>query len=205
MTGHGTAGHSIGVTLPTADPKPLLEEPLETAALPQRPVIPPFDDVYDEYFPFVWRCLRRLGVAEPALDDAVQDVFVVVHRRLPDFEGRSSLKTWLFGVVLRVGRAHRRAVQRRGGLETLPPDLPDPAASPDRVLEAREALGLLDELLGRLDDDKRAVFVMAEVEEMSATEIAEVLRIPVNTVYSRLHAARRLVEAMAARRSGGKP
>src|SRR5882724_509457 len=72
------------------------------------PAVPGFSAIYDAYFDFVWRSLRRLGVPEATLDDAAQDVFVVVHRRLPEFEARSTVKTWLFGIVLRVVATHRR-------------------------------------------------------------------------------------------------
>jgi len=71
-----------------------------------------FAQIYEEYFAFVWRSLRALGVSRSALDDATQDVFVVVHRRLSDFEGRSSLKTWLFGIACRVAANHRRSRER---------------------------------------------------------------------------------------------
>lgn len=154
--------------------------------------------LYETWVDFVWRSLRRLGVAEASLDDAVQDVFLVVHRRLGDFEGRSSPKTWLFGIALRVARDHRRTARRRGGLELLPADLPDGGASPFDALDRKRALGTLDEALGHLDDDRRAVLVMMEIEEMTAPEVAEVLAIKLNTVYSRLRLARRDLDAALA-------
>src|SRR5262245_39607962 len=72
-----------------------------------------FEEVYDEHIDFVWRSLRLLGVADAQLDDAIQDVFVVVHRKLDTFEGRASIRTWIFGIALRVARMHR-VRQRRG-------------------------------------------------------------------------------------------
>src|SRR5262245_20245633 len=72
-----------------------------------------FSAFYEQYFAFVWRSVRRLGVADHAVDDAVQDVFVVVHRRLAEFEGRSSVRSWLFGIALRVARARRRSDLRK--------------------------------------------------------------------------------------------
>src|SRR6185437_8084289 len=156
---------------------------------------PTFEEVYDEIFGFVWRSLRRLGVPEASIDDAVQDVFVVVHRRLADFEGRSSLKTWVFGIALRVARDHARTARRKGGLLPLDERIPDAAPDPAESLVRSEAVRELDRILGTLDEDKRAVFVLAEIEQMSAPEIAEALGVNVNTVYSRLRAARREVEA----------
>jgi len=69
--------------------------------------------IYRSHGAFVWRNLRRLGIPENMVEDVLQDVFMVVHRRLPEFAGRSSLKTWLFGIVLRVVKTHRRSQKRR--------------------------------------------------------------------------------------------
>ena len=160
-----------------------------------------FDSVYDEHFPFVWRSVRRLGVAEASVDDVTQEVFLVVHRRLADFEGRSSLKTWLYGVVLRVVRGHRRTLQRKtrpqgGELEAIEDTT---AATPYESAEKAQAVRLLHALLDALDDDKREVFVLAELEQLPAPEIAEATGTNVNTVYSRLRAARREFEEAVAR------
>jgi RNA polymerase sigma-70 factor (ECF subfamily) len=160
-----------------------------------------FDHVYEQTFDFAWRSARRLGVAASAVDDIVQDAFVVVHRRLPEFEGRSSLKTWIFGILLRVVSDHRRTLRRKGGLSELPHEdvLASSGALPTDALEKREAADLLHALLDELDDEKRTVFVLAELEELAAPEIAEALGIPVNTVYSRLRAAREGFERSLAR------
>jgi RNA polymerase sigma-70 factor (ECF subfamily) len=156
-----------------------------------------FAEIYERHFSFVWRSVRRLGVAEASVDDAVQDVFLVVHRRLDDFEGRSSIKTWLFGIVLRVVKDWRRtdSRKRRVGAGAGDGDLDSVAAdgtqSPHALTEQAQAVRMLHRVLDSLDDDKRAVFVMAELEQMSAPEIAEALGVNLNTVYSRLRAARR--------------
>jgi RNA polymerase sigma-70 factor, ECF subfamily len=165
---------------------------------------PSFDAVYEAHFEFVWRTLRRLGVEASTVDDAVQDVFVVVHRRLRDFEGRSSLKTWLTAIAVRVAGDHRRLVRRKGGHEPLDAAIADASPGPDEALAQAEAVRALDALLSELGEDKRAVFVLVELEGMSAPEIAEALGLCVNTVYSRLRAARRDFEA-AVQRSGGRP
>ncbi|MGE3634951.1 MAG: RNA polymerase sigma factor, partial [Sandaracinaceae bacterium] len=78
------------------------------------------EEIYDACFDFVWRSARRMGVAEAHADDVVQEVFLVAHRRLADFEGRSSVRTWLFGILLRVVSDHRRTLRRKGGLSPLP-------------------------------------------------------------------------------------
>src|SRR4051812_45143312 len=80
---------------------------------PQARPPPSFDAIYEEHFDFVWRSVGRLGVDAAAVEDAAQDVFVIAHRRLAGFEGRSSVKTWLFGIALRVSRDHRRSARRK--------------------------------------------------------------------------------------------
>lgn len=165
---------------------------------------PPFEDVYDEHAELVWRALRRLGVPEASIDDAMQDVFVVVHRRLPEFEGRSSLRTWLFGIVLGVARNHRRSARRRAPEQTLAAEIDDDLPAPDsRGPEDRattaEAVRVLYTLLDQLDEDKRTVFVLADLEEMTAPQIAAALSLNLNTVYARLRAARLAFEQAAAR------
>src|SRR5690606_13369542 len=108
-----------------------------------------------------------LGVGDASLDDVVQEVFVIVHRRLRDFEGRSSLATWLFGITLRVARDHRRSAARKGAdgsvdMDSLRGDAPGPGES----LERAEAVRLLHAILDELPDERREIFVMAELEQM---------------------------------------
>lgn len=157
-----------------------------------------FDDVYEQCLDFVWRSVRSLGVREPQLDDAVQDVFVVVHRRLAEFEARSTIKTWVFGIAVRVARDYRRREQRKGGLGVLDFDVLDDRPGPEEQVETADALRRLAKLLDVLDEDKREVFVLAELEQLSSPEIAELLGIKLNTVYSRLRAARREFEVALA-------
>jgi RNA polymerase sigma-70 factor (ECF subfamily) len=159
-----------------------------------------FDQVYQAHFSFVWRSAKRLGVRDASLDDAVQEVFVVVHRRLAQFEGRSSLRTWLFGITLRVVRDHRRSARRRDpGSEVDPDTLRATGSGPAETAEKAEAVRLLHALLDELDDDRREVFVMAELEQMAMPEIADALGINVNTAYARLRAARQEFEDALAR------
>lgn len=174
---------------------------------------PTFAQLYEEHFAFAWRSARRLGTPAAEVEDVVQEIFAVAHRRLPAFEGRSSAKTWLFGIVANVVRAHRRVLGRRhpqaldGGagqvddgadLEALPDHSEGPEGPHDRAAR-REAARVVDGVLDALDDDRRAVFVLAELEQMTAPEIAVAIGIPVNTVYSRLRLAREDFAAAAAR------
>jgi RNA polymerase sigma-70 factor (ECF subfamily) len=168
---------------------------------------PRFEEVYVEHFPFAWRSVRRLGVDPSAVDDAVQEIFLVVHRRLAEFEARASMKTWLFGIVLRVVRQHRRTLRRKpaqlGGAAAMDPDVDqvrDAAErGPHERVAEREAVRTLHAILDELDDDKREVFVLAELEQMTVPEIAEAVETNVNTVYSRLRAARRDFDQAVAR------
>jgi RNA polymerase sigma-70 factor, ECF subfamily len=161
---------------------------------------PTFDDVYDTHFAFVWRNVLNRGVPSSAVDDVVQEVFVVVHRKLQGFEGRSSMRTWLAGIVRRVVADH---VRKRGnapvGDEPLVNDSPSDARGPAEELDAKAAARVLDELLARMPDAQREVFILHEVEQMTGREIAEAVGANENTVHTRLRAARRIFEEGLAR------
>ena len=161
--------------------------------------VPPLAEIFREYAPFVWRGLRRLGVPESDVEDVCQEVFVVVHRKLGDFEGRSSLRTWIYGICARTASDYRRSGRvRREVVTDAPPDAPHEGGQHDAVA-LRQARATLDRILDELDDDKRAVFVLYEIEELTMAEVAEALACPLQTAYSRLHAARKVVEAGVAR------
>ena len=170
-----------------------------------------FDAFYEEHFAFVWRTVRRLGVAPSALDDAVQDVFVVVHRRLSEFEGRSSEKSWLFAIVLHVVRDARRTLRRKpaqlGGVARTGDDVDDmvdmDGASPHDSAAKREAVRQLHAMLEAMPDDRREVFILSELEQMSVPEIALAVGANTNTVSSRLRAARADFERAVARARAG--
>src|SRR5687767_127874 len=93
-------------------------------SIPAGDLRPDFDTLYDEQVDGVWRLLQRFGVPESGLEDAVQEVFIVAHRRLSDFRGDSTLKTWLGGICVRVAKDVRRTLARKGGLEPLDDSLP---------------------------------------------------------------------------------
>ncbi len=159
-----------------------------------------FDAVYSSEFAFVWRNLRRLGVAESALRDAVQDVFVVVHRRLGDFEGRAPLRSWVYSIVTRVARQYKRTRRRKElGEVDDPEQLADSSSlSPEDSADRGESLRLLIALLQTLDDEKREALVLCDLEGMTVSEVAAAVGANVNTVYSRIRAARQqLRQALA--------
>jgi RNA polymerase sigma-70 factor (ECF subfamily) len=147
-----------------------------------------FDQVYDQHFAYVHRAMRHLGVHADSLDDALQDVFVVVHAKLAEFDGRHAITTWLYAIVIRVARRYRKA-QATGPMFEHDAELASPHAL-ERDVDVRRRLLVAEAALSTLDKDKREVFVLGEIEQMSVVEIAQVLGEPVDTLYSRLRAAK---------------
>jgi len=187
MTGHSTDvpfGSAALESTPTGRPDAV------RAPVPA-PEAPRFEDVYAEHFPFVWRSVRRLGVDASAVDDVVQEVFLVVHRRLAEFEARAAMKTWLFGITLFTVKQHRRTLRRKpaqlGGSASMDPEVERVSDAhgrgPHEQAAKHEAARTLHALLDELDDDKRAVLVLSELEQMTVPEIAEAVSANVNTVY----------------------
>jgi RNA polymerase sigma-70 factor (ECF subfamily) len=160
-----------------------------------------FARVYEEHFELVWRTLRLLGVRRDALDDVSQDVFSAVARQLGGFEGRSSLRTWVFGIAQNIASNHRRMRHRKlDRLEALPGQVSSPEPSPQAHTEGREAAHAVLSFCEGLEEGRRAVFVLGLLEGVPAPEIAALLGIPVNTVYSRVRALRDGLEQHLARR-----
>lgn len=165
-----------------------------------------FEDVYRAHFDFVWRTARRMSVREESVDDVVQDAFVVVHRRLADYDGRTALRGWLYGILVRVVADHRRRRRRKDApctsidadergaerfVSTLPPT--------SEGAEHGEAMELLERILAELTPDHREVLVLSRLEEMSVPEIADALGANVNTVYSRVRVASERFDAIYTR------
>src|SRR4051794_8618207 len=154
--------------------------------------LPSVRQIFDEHARYIWRTLRHLGIPDAEAPDLCQEVFVIVHRRLSSFEGRSSLRTWLYGICIRVASEYRRRPHVRKETPLLEPasESEQQASSPDSALEQRNAV---QHLLAILDDDKRQVVVLYEIEGFSMKEVAEIIECPLQTAYSRLHAARALM------------
>lgn len=159
-------------------------------------------EVHEAHADFVWRSLQRLGVRSGDLDDLVQEVFLVVHRRLSEFAGNARMTTWLFAICMRVASAHRQRAWVRREVSTPEGDFDlaeEDAHTQEDALIAQQARARLEFLLDALDLEKRAVFVMFEIDDLSCEEIAEVMGVPVGTVYSRLSAARKAFQAALVR------
>lgn len=149
-----------------------------------------FATIFRAHAPLVHRALRRLGVSEADAPDVLQDVFVVVHRKLGEFEGRSQLKTWIYGIAVRVASDHRKSAYVRR--ERATDQVPERAGSAPELkeLERRERVAMLDRALSMLAPEKREVLVLFELEELPMKEVAAAVGCPLMTAYSRLYAAR---------------
>lgn len=168
--------------------------------------------VIREYAPFVWRVLRHLGVSESQIEDASQEVLLVMFRRLDAFEARSTLRTWIYGICWNVAAQIRRERPAREQLVAEPPE-GVLAAAQDSELALKQQYERLIAVLSLLDEEQRRVFVLYELEELTMEEIAAAIATPVTTCYSRLYAARDKVRAVFRReqrvaprkRAGGAP
>jgi len=161
-----------------------------------------FRAIYDAWFDDVSRWIRALGGMEADRDDIVQEVFLVVRRRLKDFDG-GNLAGWLFRITSRQVRDFRRRTwvkhifTRRRAQE--PDVLPHGGGSPAMALERKEEQRVLQMLLAKMPEARRIAFVLFEIEGLSGDEIARIQDIPLNTVWTRLHHARREFFALAAK------
>lgn len=153
------------------------------------------EQAFEQHFSMVWRSLRRLGVPEAALDDASQDVFLVLHRRWADFQRQSSMRTWIYGILLRVASDYtKRARRERARWSPEVPELESSVESPDHLYQQREAAIILRLALAQLEDKERQILVLIDLEERSVVEAAEALGVNLNTAYSRLRRARQAFE-----------
>lgn len=156
-----------------------------------QPTIATFEEIYEEHVDRIWHFVERLGVPDRLIDDAVQDTFVIAHRQLSAFRGASSIGTWLHGIALRVSKDYRVREQRRGAWAELSPALSDEGGTPFERTANREEVQLVLTLLDQLDAVQREVFVLTEFEGFTSAEVAEMTSTNLNTVSSRLRAARR--------------
>ena len=164
-----------------------------------------FDEIYESTVDYVWNVVRRMGVPPSDAEDVVQEVFVAVHRRLDKFEGRAQLKTWVFSIAVHfVQHYFRTHVRKPGDRATAKGTEIDALADqrengPASEVERMERYDALDWVLARLDEPKRLVFVLAELEQMTLSEIGEIVGANANTVATRLRAARQGFEKALAR------
>jgi len=194
MTRHGAAARTLGPT-----------EQVEDGQASSTQDVPPFEAIYQTYFAFVWASARRLGVDLAAIDDLVQEIFLVIHAKQHTLKDPGALRSWIYGIVRRTASDHRRSQRTKeasGVAMAVQAELEHGIQlTPQELSEQSERVKLLYALLAELDAPKREVFILAELEEMTVPEIAAALELPLNTAYSRLRAARIAFEERLARRS----
>lgn len=183
----------------------------EATATPEVSLPEALARIYDEHFDFVWRNARRLGVPESTADDVAQDVFVIVQRRLDSYDGRAPMQAWIFGILVRVVRDYRRSFRRKGArnvpLEQAPVRDFGAASGPSPIEQAERAENarLMDKALAELDEDKRTLLILSELEEWTLREIAEFYGSNTSTIHSRLRVAKRAFEQAYRRAQAGQP
>lgn len=172
----------------TGAPAPSDDEPERTLAA-----------VYRRHADFVWRVVRRFGIPDAVVEDVMHDVFLVVHRRLHEFDGRAAMTTWLYNIARGVASNYRRGHTREEARLRLIEPHAGASLDPEGTAERREAAAFVRAFVASLDDDRRQVFELAVLEAMPIPQVAEACGINVNTAYSRLRSARKLFQAAALR------
>jgi RNA polymerase sigma-70 factor, ECF subfamily len=179
------------------------DAPEPPAATPDYPGAAGFRALYCAHHGFVWRVLARLGVSPGQLDDATQEVFVVVYRRRQSYHEGTPIRSWLYGITRRVAADVRRGdrrVERR--LRAMPTPV-SATGDPIEALRRREAEAVVGAFLDGLDEDTRMVFVLVDIEGMTAPEVELALEVKLNTVYSRLRRARAAFARVLAQSEAG--
>lgn len=166
------------------------EEPRVRAA-PR--TLPDMQALVEQHAAFLLRTVRRLGVAETDIEDVAQEVFLIMHRKLDQYDPSCSMRGWMFGIASRLASDYRKSARVRRERVTYPPPDTAVAAAQESDLDRARARALLDLALDELDDDKRMVFVLYELEGLEMQEVVAMVGCPLQTGYSRLHAARVLV------------
>jgi RNA polymerase sigma-70 factor (ECF subfamily) len=178
MTNSAPCGQS-----PALGPAPALDDPAARAG-------PTLRDLFVAHGAYVWNTLRRLGIPSSDLEDLTHDVFLQIHRHLADYDPARPIRPWLFGFAYRIASQHRRRAHRRHEAHVDPDLTASGAALPDELAAAGEARKLVVAALQSIDLQRRAVFVLYELDGVAMSEIARSLEIPSNTAYSRLRVAR---------------
>ena len=184
---------------PTPESKVVIPQAQPIMAPPTLAVTPPFRSIFEAESSYVWNTLRRLGVQERDLEDLAHEVFITVHRRLADYDASRPLRPWLFGISLRVAMRYRELARHRREVMGTAIEGVDEAPRADELIDKKRAQDLVLLALDTLDFERRAVFVMHEIDGEGIPEVAEALGIPLNTAYSRLRRARELFAAAVKR------
>jgi RNA polymerase sigma-70 factor (ECF subfamily) len=180
--------------------------PREEVVAHKVPAVPSFRSVFEQHHGYVCSVIRRAGVPERDIEDVAHDAFVVIHRKLGSFDPELPLRPWLFGVAFRVAVAHRRRVANRAPVASVVAaerEVADSSPNVEEHLAREDRRRLVQRALDALDEDKKAVFVMHELDGIPIPDAAQALEIPLNTAYSRLRTARELFTAAIRRLQKG--
>jgi RNA polymerase sigma-70 factor (ECF subfamily) len=151
--------------------------------------IPPLSEIYRQHADFVWRALLRFGIEPAHAEDVAHEVFLVVRRRLPDFDGRAPLRSWIYGIARGVAaNARRSRIRAERRLQVVEP--PPSPVTPEQAAQHAEAARLVTEFVETLPPPQREVFVLVDIEGLRGPEVAHALGDNLNSVYSRLRLAR---------------
>jgi RNA polymerase sigma-70 factor (ECF subfamily) len=162
--------------------------------------MPSLEQIYDQHHAFVWRVVRRLGVPDAGVDDAVQEVFVVMHRRREELRVEGSVRALLYGITRKIAKRHRdRAGRRAARLQLVPEPHAEAPDDPETQMQLRQRAEIVRNALDAMDEDKRMMFLLADIEGLSVPEAAACVGVNVNTAYARLRAARQLMHKAIAR------
>ena len=176
----------------------------EQAGAPASIEVPAFDSIYAQYFEFVRFSARYFGVKPPAMDDVVQEIFMVIHRKLATLRQPESLRSWIYSIVRRTVTDYHRTQRTRLAsdlvLSLFVETQQETQPTPLELTEQSEAAQLLQGLLEEIDPRKREVLILVEAQGMTVPEISSGLEIPLDTVYTRLRAARIAFDAALRRR-----
>ncbi len=201
--GHSQLDPSTSVPTPPLAPGAPSTTPPQSGTLPVGSAAAreaEFKEIYDSHFRLVWRALTRLGVREADLMDLTQKVFLTAYLKLPEFQGRSQLSTWLWGICRRVASGYRRSGAVRNEVATDPVSLEISAEQQGAVSGEQDSTReLVEGILSKLSEPQRIVFTLFEVDELDGREIAALLNISIGTVRSRLRYARKLFRREARR------
>ena len=159
------------------------------------------EDIFRAHADFVWRALRRQGVAESDVEDAVQEVFLVVYRKLADYVEQGSLRAWLFTISRQVANHYKRSFARRERKEQALLAEPERTGGGLDAPEVAEAVQVVNAFLAELGEEQATVFYLVEIEGLTAPEVSASLGVNLNTVYGRLRLARKHFEDMLAERA----
>ena len=171
---------------------------------PPPPARPSFEEIFAAHYDWVRHTVRRLGVPDRDAEDVTHDVMVTVLRILPDYDPTRPIRPWLMGVAFRVTSTHQRSARVRREVIDLPVEPADTRPDPHTSLEADERRRLLVEALADVDESRRPVLVLADIDGCAMPDIVRELGIPLNTGYSRLRIAREELRASLHRRMAAK-